>query len=267
MERTLPTDELAGSPRAKVKTVDFFERPALRDPLQDYWTNVVLWIGLAEALVPFSLLLCGTCYGLATQVPINHSPGDLFFLGIGALALGYTIVFALTLPVAGLAAALVGFFFTSLRLPVSKSVGAASVGGCVGLLISLPTVSREFPSTLLLVVATVLGQIGGAYGARRTYYPNLVANKKRPTIRFGIQQLLILTIWLALAMTGLKLTGMSTASYFVLLGVWLAVQIAGLTAVYSFEHSTIRQPLPQPFHVKRPTSRERQRPDPIDHRF
>ncbi|MGI9430506.1 MAG: hypothetical protein ACR2NM_17730 [Bythopirellula sp.] len=236
MKRELVIHESGGSTRGQVTTVDFFERPTLRDPLQDYWTNVIVGISLAEALVPFSLFLCGTIYNLATRNYINHSFGDLMLIGICALALGYTILFAITLPVAGLCSALLGLVFRSLRINYSNSVGAASVGGCVGLLFALPLVSIEFPSTVLLVVATVLGQIGGAGGASRTYYQNLVADAQPLTVKFGIKQLLILTAWLALAMTLLKRTGMTTESYFSVFGVWLAIQLAGLTVVYFFRH-------------------------------
>ena len=48
---------------------------------------------------------------------------------------------------------------------------------------------------------------------------------------FGII-ILPLTVWLTLAMTVLKLTGMITVSYFSCFGVWLVIQATGLFAVY-----------------------------------
>ena len=241
-ETKLKAATASGSTPEKAVAEGLTQPLLLRDPYQDFWTNVVVWISLAEALVPFTLLLYGTIFQFS-KTGYNHTVGDLLMMGLGALALGYTILFAVTLVVAGLTSALLGLIYKSLGINYSNAVGGASVGGCVGLLLALPVVSSDFPSTLLLVVATVLGQIGGAQGVRRTYYQNRFAEAHRLTVKFGIRQLMVLTAWLALAMTLLKRTGMTTESYFFILGVWLTVQLAGLIFVYFLNHSATRRPL------------------------
>ena len=131
----------------------------------------------------------------------------------------------------------------------------------------MPFVPGDFPAFLVLGLATVLGQVGGAFGARKTHYVSIRASLEPIALRFGIRQLLILTVWLALVMTVLKLTGMATESYFAHFGVWLVIQFGGLSVLYYLERASTRDllaPTVPRETTYEPASPERQRRDRID---
>ncbi len=213
------------------------QRLVLRDPFQDYWSNVVLWVSLAEALLPFCLLVLVTFYNVLIGTQTAGGLGHLLITAVMTLCLGFTLVFATILIVTGILSALIGFACKTLGIDVSNTRVGAFTGGCVGLLMALPFAGSGIPSLLLLSVSTLLGQLGGAYGAWRTYYRVNHATEQPLQVRFGIKQLLILTIWFSVLMTILKLSGMTNESYLTFFGSWIALQGLGVVAVRFWEAS------------------------------
>jgi|GEM_PF-4486719 len=64
----------------------------LRSPLVDFWTNVVLWIRLAEALLPITIFLVGGLFNVVSQTAIESSASQLLLAGLGLLALLLTFL-------------------------------------------------------------------------------------------------------------------------------------------------------------------------------
>lgn len=220
------------------------KRLVLRDPYQDYWSNVVLWISLAEATLPICLTLLGIVVSLFTGELFDQGFVYLSAMALASLCLGFTLLFVLTLMVAGILSALVQLVCKSLQIETANALVGAFTGGCVGLLIALPFPKSTLQSLLLLSLATTLGHVGGAYGAWKTYYRTASSTEGPSVIRFGVRQLLVLTFWLAVAMTGLKLTGMTSNGYLSFFGLWVMLQIAGLTALHLYERVQHRKLTP-----------------------
>ncbi len=229
----------AASPNSSTETVgnQVAQRLVLRDPFQDYWSNVVLWVSIAEALLPFCLLVLVALYNLLAGTPRADGLGHLLITAVMSLCLGFTLVFATILIVTGILSALIGFACKTLGINVSNTRVGAFTGGCVGLLMALPFAGSGIPSLLFLFVSTLLGQLGGGYGAWKTYHRPRNSSEQPLKVRFGIKQLLILTVWFSILMTILKLAGMITESYLTFFGSWFALQGLGIVAVRFWETS------------------------------
>lgn len=210
-------------------------RLVFRDPYQDYWTNVVVWISLSEALLPICMYSCAVIYEVASTGQLGSSMEHFFAMGIATLSVGFTVFFAVNLMVAGFVSAIVGLVCKSLGIDVTNSVVAACTGGCVGLMVSLPFATAGLPALFLLTLATVLGQIGGAYGADRTFFAVDDPEGEPQSFRYGIKHLLIATFWLAILSAIIKTAGMATTQYLNFMGTWLIVQAAGLASIKLWE--------------------------------
>lgn len=151
----------------------------LRDSLQDFWSNVIIWVALAEGLLPLCSDIVGSIFDLI-GIGASGIASRAVFIFLGMIAFGYTILFAVTLVVAGVTSALVSLICGSMNLKPTNALGGACVGGLVGLVYSLPLVSLQSQGLLVMFLGTTLGQIGGAYGSHMTFYRNRFADQKPP---------------------------------------------------------------------------------------
>lgn len=222
----------------KSQTDQLLERLVLRDPYQDFWSNVILWISLAESLVPLAILVLGLISKSATTGILADGFGYLLATIGAAFGIGFTLLFAITLPVAGLVSAVVGFACKTLKMPANNLPVGTMSGGFVGILLVMPFVFSSQRPLWFLSIPVLLGQAGGAYGAWRTFHRPRRSDSAPVTIRFGIKQLMILTAWLAVLLTLLKLAGLTEWSRLQTLGTFFVLQVAATFAAWMWDRRT-----------------------------
>ena len=194
-------------------------------------------------LIGLGILLAGAGCGLFFC--FIFSPFWLFLLSAGMVGsiggIWTAFVSAMVLP-------LFYLFARSLRLRASFVWLGAIAGGLVGFVAILPlwltTTSRGFDSSIvfLLFVAlgpgltTVFGQLGGAWGGqsaqrnRESTIEHHLAKSyhSEPLLRFQIRHLLWITVWLALLLTVIRLSGIQFELILPVLVAWLVYQAATL---------------------------------------
>jgi hypothetical protein len=206
-------------------------------------------------IVAFGALITSNCtwsdFGNAITGTLVGS-----FFGAGFGLIWTTIVVFAILP-------LVYLFVRSLELRGSIVRLGAFCGGLVGFVAIMPFflgIMGGGPDSLaeLAVVGllgpaltTIVGQLGGAWGGWRTgWYERAVAQAAisgggRPEalpanhsnidgglphsrLQFGIRHLLVVSIWISLLLTGIRLSGLGYQSVLLLLISWLVYQMATL---------------------------------------
>lgn len=210
-------------------------RSACKLPL-DFWSVVVLRITLVEMLWPPLLQLF---------LLLEETPGlTIFALGLQELSLSFFVAFLFGTLSCGL---LFLFLFVGVEMfarMVLKTLQIRSeqlwvavfVGGLSGLSISLPFCLLSQVASLVLCcfaisTATILGQLGGAWGARRWLAnPDRCTQSKlstSPIFQFRTRQLFILTVWCALVLTVFSLFNLFSARLFVVALTWAVFQVIG----------------------------------------
>lgn len=178
----------------------------------------------------------------------SGSADSVIMFGYGLLALGGVFALLMTTMIPFLTLLAMGFswfVFYTLGATSNRSVISAFAGGLAGFVgtllpfygaIETDAWSGVIVGLLGPGVATLLGQLGGWLGASRpapyrsplllssanvAFKPNVEGNR---SFRFGVGQLLVLTVWFAVAFTLLKLCGLlGPRSLAILLG-WLVYQ-------------------------------------------
>jgi hypothetical protein len=211
-------------------------------------------IALAGGLYPIvlALMLLLTVVGVEITAILSGSVGELrephfweaVFLVLEVLlicacmgTLWAGLVALCTLPVAFL-------FVRTLGVRVNVIRFGAVCGGTVGLLAVMPPLVCGDPMVdwpvliawfvLGAVVATPLGQLGGAWGGSRVatqYWPeegDRSAAAKQRWFQFGLKQLLWVSTWLGLMLAAIHLAGLPIEIILPLLAVWLVYQAATL---------------------------------------
>jgi hypothetical protein len=226
-------------------------------------------IALAGAAYP---VLLAAAYSIAMLVYLLSSRtavsglGESFILALMFSFLGAGIGLIWTTIVAFAVLPLVYLFVRSMELRGSTVRLGAFCGGLVGFVAVLPFffgVMSSGPSTLSEIVflalvgpalATIVGQVGGAWGGWRTgwYERALIqavsreggiadelpadgsenAESTQPhRIQFGIRHLLVISIWISLLLTAIRLSGLDFLSMLSLLGAWVVCQAVTSRAV------------------------------------
>jgi hypothetical protein len=226
-----------------------------RPPYARYeWTPVVLGIILAGGSYPIVAAACGVVVGLAHSAwlafigfPLPYE--ELAIFPIAIITSFYCSIFGMawagiaclvTLPVFYL-------FVRSLKLQANFLWLSAVGGGLVGLLAVLPIVVSLFlesavgPMEFGIVfgigpgLTTILGQIGGARGARRSIHQagehvceSLGAATDGPFLQFSIRHLLLISFWVSVLLTVIRLCQLPAVATLVLFAVWALYQTATL---------------------------------------
>lgn len=221
---------------------------------------MAIYIMLAGAAYPVTLVLIFVCIGAASMIP------DLWVNGIDAQAIGEMVTVAGMIFLYGvLCGAFLGFLWAgavslfvlpvmymlsrSLRVSIGFTLLSACCGGVVGFVAIMPFIAmitsgrQWWWEGLAWVLAfgpgltTVLGQLGGAIGGRREVAinwavqpPNEPAPHRRRPLQFGIRQLLWLSVWLSLLLTAIKLSGVRLELIMPVLVGWILYQAATLYA-------------------------------------
>jgi hypothetical protein len=172
-------------------------------------TNKLAWNEMGEAPA-----------AIASYAVIGATIG-LFWTGIVALG---TLTF-------------VYFFMRSLKVQVGFVRLGAFCGGLVGFVAIMPfilLVAGEADLAGLVAalavgpaLATVVGQIGGAWGGyrvRREHGVDLPSRTGR--IQFGMRHIMVACVWIALLLTAVRLSGLDYRAVFLLLFGWLVYQAA-----------------------------------------
>ena len=222
----------------KSEADQLLERFVLRDPYQDFWSNVVLWTSLAESLVPLVLLALD-------GFPSSRRPASSL--------MGLVICWPRSVPRLGSALRCClplrcqwqawfwrssGSLVRPLRFPCNNLPIGTLAGGFVGILLVMPFVFSSERPLWILSIPVLLGQAGGAYGAWRTFHRPRRVEAPHATIRFGIKQLMILTAWLAVLMTLLKLAGLTEWTRLQTLGTFFVLQVAATFAAWMWDRRT-----------------------------
>jgi hypothetical protein len=231
--------------------------PALPCERHD-WTTMAIYIMLAGAAYPATLVLIFVCIGAVSMIP------DLWVNGIDAHTVGELVTAAGMVFLYGvLCGAFVGFLWAgavslfvlpvmymlarSLRVSVGFTLLSACCGGIVGFVAVMPFIAlithgdhwrwEGFAFVLALGpgLTTILGQLGGAIGGRREVAINWAVQppEESPTpsrrpLQFGIRQLLWLSVWLSLLLTAIKLSGVRLELILPVLVGWILYQAATL---------------------------------------
>ena len=226
-----------------MKTVPRAEdKPA---PQPNPWLGIFLGIAIAGALYPFVLLIAGYLIGVVFGLGLFTNLGmwtEFFSLVNAMMASGMTIR---PLFVAVIVALVVSLVLRTLRIRTNHVMKGALVGGLAGLATSVPFVialriGGNWDAVSVLV-ATVMGQIGGAWGAwlmlRRVQViePPMPWAELKKRFQFRISHLLWINFWLALLLTAMKLAGLLNPNFVSFLGIWLVLQTASLVVIWLVE--------------------------------
>ena len=232
------------------------------------WTLIGFGIVAAGGLYPFILAVVLFLIVFTTNL-ISSSSGGPIELGLAFVtmsALGGAIGIVWSLFVSALTLPIIYFIAKSFNLRTSIVRLRAFSGGLVGFICTLP-LSLDlpwytFPSDVwqFIVIAlggpglaTVLGQLGGAWGGNRsraagpkattalrhpfdpTMHPSSVAVEPTPVpeqvnakFQFGIRHLLWLSVWLSLLLALIRLCGIPYELILPLLLGWTSFQAATL---------------------------------------
>jgi hypothetical protein len=281
-----------GTEVASGGTLDGSSQQDLARPPTHNWSSIGLGIVLAGGAYPLVVTVIYFVTGVAVvlwrQVSgVSDLPGIVDMFGVLVVLAVYlavcsiagvfwtSVVCLLTLP-------LVHLFALSLKLRINTTWLAAFSGGLVGFVavlpVMLPMMLRMPASTdLLAVVAilalgpgvtTILGQLGGAWGARRDERlgaqrrrrQSLIASGKwlSPTdatagtnqpgdsqsprkFQFGIRHMLWIAVWLSLLLSVIRLSGIPFEFVLPLLVGWFVYQGATLWAGWRIGQRMVAQ--------------------------
>jgi hypothetical protein len=251
------TFDLIASPPSPVPPIAAaYQRCEFQGPrLEDFnCTYIGAGIGLAGAAFP--ILVAGTAFlltiplwltdmageifsgdiGMFVSLVLSMLCGAMFLAAIGLFYASFVSIFALSLVT--LAAA-------SLELRIRSVPYGAFCGGLIGFLCTSPLLLAESVDdnpigAILVALATVVGQMGGAWGGMRTPYTAPLVEEliepeqfKRPRFQFQIRQLLWVCVWLSLLLTVIRITGLPMGYLVVVLMVWLLFQACTLAAGFA----------------------------------
>jgi hypothetical protein len=252
IESTAPEiDDAANKPTGRVEGV--FER-------NDHWLLVAAGICLAGAFYPAIVVLGFSFVGLAVETIdyLGNPQSNIFpqlitllpavmMIGVAAVAAG-CIGAVWTGFLSVIVVPIFYLFARSLRLRASLVWLGAICGGLVGFVAVLPFLLNFRGGSgadilgMLLVAAvgpgltTVLGQLGGAWGGRQAqrnrertieYHLTQGGGGER-LLQFQIRHLLWVTVWLALLLTGIRLSGIPAQLILPVLLAWLVYQAGTL---------------------------------------
>ena len=211
-----------------------------------FWIEVLFGIGLGEALFP--AILISTLVGpelfyklSSTTVSDSLSLIGVSFTSLMLLVFPVGISTFLASYVAGAPIAyVVTLWHRSLGLNYENTFSASLVGSAVGLTLACSffpfplQVELDRMGLLLITIATVLGQVGGYWRARKVLRyrksNTTKANGPRRHIQFGLRHLLILTAWVAALLVTLRLFGLLHLNFLTILATWTATQLVVLGA-------------------------------------
>ena len=231
-------------------------------------SNIGPAIALAGAAYPLLLAFCYVIAAFAALITSNCTWSDFSeavigtlvgsFFGAGFGLIWTTIVVFAILP-------LVYLFVRSLELRGRIVRLGAFCGGLVGFVAVMPFLIlfmsdahyslMECAVVLLLgpALTTIVGQLGGAWGGWRTRWceravartaiggekmpeelpANNLENNGAPAhsrLQFGIRHLLVVSIWVSLLLTAIRLSGLNYRFVLMLFVGWLVYQMATLWA-------------------------------------
>jgi len=214
---------------------------------------VGIWLAAAAYGLILGLLMAAT---FLLSYSWQRSLESLFSsLVIGAcfFFMGYSLLLFVLVPLVTLFSIGVAYFFYyTVGVAAHRQATAAFAGGLAGFLGTVVAFTASIQSHWFAAIcvgllgpglATLLGQIGGWWG---TSYParfkrgrelghspvpdSLPSTNSQP-LRFGIRQLLVVTTWLAVIFTLLKLAGWLNAIVLTVLLGWLVFQACTLRLV------------------------------------
>ena len=209
---------------------------------QDGWFGVLIASGLYPWLIALYLLINGM---QSSPYPWGRSLLELiagvapFVLIGGVLMFPYLFVMALCISTVF---ALVDKVCETLRLEPNIATFAAFTGGLIGFLAAFLTFTLSIEPvgissidfSVLMVdlfigpgLTTLMGQIGGAWGTMGHYREE----PPRSRFQFNLRQMLILTAWVSVLLTLLRLTGLLTWLPMLILAIWVVYQAATLWVV------------------------------------
>jgi hypothetical protein len=242
--------------------------PGYRELTGYDWSSMGTGIALAGGAYPMLLAVVGSLIGMVVVLASFLTGGiSLPNLGESLLVLLIVLAHTLTMGMFGLvwcgvvvivALPVVYLFARSMRLRGSFVRFGALCGGLVGFLAVLPIlvlVAREvndWPTMIAAMaigpgITTILGQIGGAWGASQPSYEQAVRratiNKLPPSsreatgraaqssedlatpwIQFSVRHLLWIAVWVSLLLSVIRLTGIPFELMLPLAGGWLLYQ-------------------------------------------
>lgn len=228
-----------------------------RWPMQDFWPFVIKRIGIVGAVISPLFFVAGSIlWGLSSLGRSIVVSGRLFWGLVLAVEVG-VFSFVIAIIAAAIVAYVADWFLRDFDFDYETLIVGGLVGGAVGLLAMVFLLKASNASGFLddialgMIAATVIGQIGGAWGAwdsqvkRRASSgakPNFTQQPKRkPAFQFSVRQLLVVTTYCAVVLAVMKLTGMMTIRFFHYFGVWLAVQIVGLIIIKNINKTLQRR--------------------------
>lgn len=219
-------------------------------PFERYaWRPAAISIHFAGALYPVLVGLMSVGFALVSSAPSlwKADASALEFMQFVVVALIYTFCGALigfiwsaavclvVLPIAKL-------FARSLRIGARFELVMAICGGLVGFIAVIPLLAlllsgRDWEWEVLIWVlplgpglATILGQLGGAMGARREVLvnravlpPDAPSNKHGP-LQFGTRKLQWTCVWVSVLLTAFKLTGAPLEFALAVVTSWIVFQ-------------------------------------------
>jgi hypothetical protein len=253
MEQTYNDDSIAVLPRPRPELGSWPDGELLARQFSDGLITIPRAIALAGAAYPLIVglgIVVVACVGaLVSQLTWNNAGDSLIaFPAVGLVAavagsIWSTMVSVAILPLAYL-------FVRSLRLRGSIVRFGAFCGGLVGFIAIVPLVmpivvvgksaASDWAIALLVGpgLATILGQLGGAWGGWRTRWfepavarspcENNSASPMQPWVQFGIWHLLVAAVWISLLLGLIRLSGIRFEFVLPLLVGWLVYQAATL---------------------------------------
>jgi hypothetical protein len=232
------------------------------DGLSDIGPAIALAGAAYPVLLAVGYSIAMLVYLLSAQTAVVHLGESLIvvllfsFLGAGIGLIWTTIVAFAVLP-------LVYLFVRSMELRGSAVRLGAFCGGLIGFVAVLPFFAGAMTSgpdewwkiaAFVLAgpaLATIVGQVGGAWGGWRTQWCERAlsqagsgeggapgelpadSSKQGDSVRhrrlqFGIRHLLVVSIWISVLLTAIRLSGLDFLFVLLLLGGWVVYQAATL---------------------------------------
>jgi len=216
----------------------------------EFWPSVMYGTAMAGGLYPIFMSLMNFSMNFSSY-QLNSGqliPFSLAFLAICSLS--FIIGWAFASVVSAFAVLLLRFILRSLHIEAKRVVTGAFIGGLTGLVCTSPFVltftfsSNQFYLYSASTLATLMGQIGGAWGAwRMLRNKSLILPTKSllSTIHFRISHMLWFTFWSVLLLTVLKLAGLLTPPVITFLGIWFVFQTVSLAVIWQIERALRRR--------------------------